>query len=93
MSTAFYDYVRGVTNEVPDGYELAGMKVYRYLVYLGASQMIASCFPNVREQLSEDDWQALIEDFVRQSAWSSHFYGDLEHEFCLYLDRTIQTNN
>ena len=93
MSTAFYDYVRGVTDEVPAGYELAGMKVYRFLVYLGASQMIASCFPNVREQLNEDDWQALIEDFVRQSAWTSHFYGDLEDEFRLYLARTIQTDD
>ncbi|MFB0949186.1 MAG: putative DNA-binding domain-containing protein [Burkholderiaceae bacterium] len=93
MPTAFYDYVRGVSDDVPTGYELQGMKVYRYLVYLGASQMVEACFPNVKEQLSEEDWQALIEDFVRQSTWTSHFYGDLEHEFRLYLDRTIQSSD
>lgn len=93
MSTAFYDYVRGVTDEVPAGYELAGMKVYRFLVYLGASQMIESCFPILKEQLSDENWRNLIEDFIRQSAWTSHFYGDLEHEFRLYLDRTIQTDD
>ncbi len=91
MSTAFYDYVRGVTDEVPSGYQLAGMRVYRYLVYLGASQMIEACFPDVKQQLNEDDWRALIEDFIRQSTWTSHFYGDLEDEFRAYLDRTIHT--
>ena len=31
---AFYDYVRGLTDEVPEGYTLAGMRAYRHLVYL-----------------------------------------------------------
>lgn len=93
MSVAFYDYVRGATEVVPDGYTLAGMRVYRYLVYLGASQMIDACFPNLREQLGEDDWRTLIEDFVRQSAWTSNFYGDLEYEFRLYLAQTMAADD
>lgn len=92
MSCTFYDFVRGVTDQVPDGYSLNGMKVYRYLVYLGASQMIDACFPNLRKQLGEEDWRVLIEDFVRTSAWSSNFYGDLKDEFNQYLAKTIATN-
>jgi len=88
MSAAFYDYVRGLTDEVPDGYTLQGMRVYRYLVYLGASQMVEACHPQLREQLGEDVWRLLIEDFIRQSAWNSNYYGDLENEFRDYLVRT-----
>jgi len=88
MSTGFYAYVRGRSDAVPPGYSVAGLRVYRHLVFLGASQMVESHFPAVRQELGEDAWHALIEDFVRQSAWESPFYGDLKHEFLAYLDRT-----
>ncbi len=87
MSAAFFDYVRGRCDEVPDGYELRGLQVYRYLVWLGASQMVSASFPALREQLGESAWVELIEDFVKQSAWTSHFYGDLDNEFQTYLAR------
>ena len=87
MSEDFYAYVRGRTDVVPEGHSEAGMKVYRHLVHLGASQAIEAQHPAVRQQLGEDAWRALIEDFVRQSEWSSHFYGDLPDEFLAYLDR------
>ncbi len=87
MSEDFYAYVRGRTDVVPEGHSEAGMKVYRHLVHLGASQAIEAQHPEVRQQLGEDAWRALIEDFVRQSEWSSHFYGDLPDEFLAYLDR------
>ena len=94
MSTrAFYDYIRGITDEVPVGYAYPGMQVYRHLVYLGVSQMIDACVPELRKQLGEDDWRTLIEDFIRQSAWTSNFYGDLENEFNQYLHRTITADD
>lgn len=86
-SDAFYDYVRGRTEAVPEGYTLQGMRAYRHLVYLGASQMVEAHFPAVREQLGEEAWRALIEAFVRQSAWASHYYGDLKDEFTAFLAR------
>jgi hypothetical protein len=89
MSAAFFDYVRGRTDEVPDGYALRGLQVYRYLVRLGASQMVSASFPDLRAQLGESAWLELIEDFVKQSTWTSHFYGDLDHEFQKYLASVI----
>ena len=86
-SDAFYDYVRGLTDDVPEGYTLNGMRAYRHLVYLGASQMVQAHFPEVREALGEEAWRALIEAFVRQSAWTSHYYGDLKDEFTAFLAR------
>lgn len=87
MSDAFYDYVRGCSETVPEGYALAGMRAYRHLVYLGASQMVEAHFPALRGQLGETAWRLLIEGFVRQSAWKSPYYGDLHHDFIAFLAR------
>jgi hypothetical protein len=87
MPAAFFDYVRGRSEQPPAGYELRGLRVYRHLVWLGASQMVDASFPGLREQLGEPAWRELIADFVRQSQWTSPFYADLEHEFNTYLAR------
>lgn len=84
---AFYDYVRGRTDDLPPGYTLAGMRVYRHLVWLGASQMIEAHHPQLRAQLGEEQWRTLIAAFVRQSAWDSHFYADLGAAFVEFLAR------
>ena len=93
MAATFFDHVRGLSDEVPDGYSLQGLQVYRHLVRLGASQMVEACFPELRAQLGEAAWALLIADFVRQSQWTSPFYGDLEHEFQTYLARTSAATN
>ena len=54
MSAAFYDFVKGRSDDVPAGYTATGLRVYRHLVYLGASQMIEAHFPAVREQLGDE---------------------------------------
>lgn len=87
MPAAFYDYVRGRTDTVPAGYSEAGMRVYRHLVYLGACQMVEAHHPALREALGEEAWRLLMENFVRQSQWTSHYYGDLADEFTAYLAR------
>lgn len=87
MSAAFYDFVRGRSDDVPAGYTAAGLRVYRHLVYLGASQMIEAHFPAVREQLGDDAWRTLIEAFIRQSEWTSPYYGNLKDDFLAYLAR------
>ncbi|OGB01487.1 MAG: DUF2063 domain-containing protein [Burkholderiales bacterium RIFCSPLOWO2_12_FULL_64_99] len=87
MSAAFYDFVRGRSDDVPAGYTAAGLRVYRHLVYLGASQMIEAHFPAVREQLGDDAWRTLIEAYIRQSEWTSPYYGDLKDDFLAYLAR------
>lgn len=89
-TAAFYDYVRGRTDDVPPGYTEAGLRVYRYLVYLGASQMIEAHHPALRAQLGEDDWRTLIEAFVRDSQWQSNFYEDLNDAFTDFLARASQ---
>jgi len=85
--SAFYDYVRGLSDDVPAGYTEAGMRLYRHLVWLGAEQLLAAHFSQVKTTLGQEAWKTLIEAFVRQSNWSSHFYGDLKNEFMAFLAR------
>lgn len=83
----FHDYVRGLSDTVPNGYSEKGMRVYRYLVYLGATQLLEADFPEVKQTLGDDNWNALIEAFVRKSRWTSHYYGDLSDEFLQFLQQ------
>ncbi|MBP7484082.1 MAG: putative DNA-binding domain-containing protein [Aquabacterium sp.] len=83
----FYDYVRGRSDVIPQGYTEPGMRVYRYLVYLGASQMVEAHYPQVKAELGDEAWRTLIEEFVRQSQWTSNYYGDLKDEFLTFLAR------
>jgi hypothetical protein len=84
--SAFHDYVRGLSDTVPDGYAENGMRLYRHLVYLGASQLLEAHYPELHNTLGEDDWRTLIEAFIRSSRWESHYYGDLADEFLAFLE-------
>ena len=86
MPASFYDYVRGVSDDVPEGYSEAGLRAYRHLVFLGVSQLLAAEYPVLRERLSDEEWHFLLADFIRHSQWESNFYGDLTHSFVEYLD-------
>lgn len=87
MSADFYQYVRGVSDEIPPGYSDNGMRAYRHLVYVGASQMVEAHFPELRQQLGETAWRELISAFVRQSRWSSAYYGDMKDDFLEFVER------
>ena len=43
--------------------------------------------PASGEALGEPAWEALITGFIQQSAWTSHFYGDLSDEFDAFIAR------
>lgn len=87
MAADFYDYVRGRTDEVPPGHDAAGLRVYRHLVWLGASQAVEAAFPPLRAGMGEAAWTALIAAFVRDSRWTSPFYADVGPAFQDFLAR------
>ena len=82
----FFDYVRGLTEVVPEGYSPQGMAVYRHHVYLGPSQLLAASYPELKTALSEDAWTSLMKDFIAKTRWSSHFYSDIDENFKQYLN-------
>ena len=52
MPEEFFDYVRGASDVIPEGYAEAGLRAYRHLVFLGVSQLLAAhyrpCVNNCR---------------------------------------------
>lgn len=84
---AFFAYVRGDSDAVPDGYAEAGMRVYRHLVYVGAVQMVEASHPHLRGALGDAPFEALVRAFVREARWTSPFYGELNDEFLDFLRR------
>jgi hypothetical protein len=83
--SAFFDYVRGVTDKLPDGYSEKGMRLYRHHVYLGASQLLTATYPQLKEKLLDSEWEALMVDFVKKTKWTSHIYAELIIDFKKYL--------
>lgn len=79
--------MRGRSDAVPEGQDERGMRAYRHLVWLGASQLIEAHHPDLRTGLGDEGWQALIQDFVRQSRWTSPYLGDVHEDFLDYLAR------
>lgn len=84
---SFHDYVRGRSDDLPEGYAEAGMRLYRHLVFLGIEQLLDAHFPALRGALGEDDWRSLLQAFIRESRWDSHFYGDVKDDFITFLKR------
>ena len=83
--SAFYDYLRGLTEVPPEGYELRGLAVYKHLIYLGVDQLLRAEFPAMANTLSDAQWRELLQKFIQQSRWESPFYADLSEEFVLFL--------
>lgn len=88
--SSFFDYVRGLTDVVPEGYSRQGMAVYRHHVYLAASQMMAASYPALKAALNDDDWRLLLQDFIAQTRWTSHFYAELTNNFESYLANALR---
>jgi hypothetical protein len=40
----FFDFVRGATDIIPEGYAEPGLRAYRHLVFLGVSQILEAHF-------------------------------------------------
>ncbi len=83
----FFRYIRKETENIPTGYQENGMRLYRHLVYIGVEQMLESEYPQLKTELGAEQWTLLLDSFIRESQWSSHFYGDLCNEFILFLQQ------
>ena len=81
----FFDYIKEVSDTIPEGYTKQGLDVYRYLVYLGVDQMLEDAFPQVREIISEEDWKLLLKNFIKDFKFTSPYYSNLDEDFKTYL--------
>ena len=87
FDTEHHTAVMAILNVTPDSFSDGGSYKNMDDIRRRVSQMIEAHLPAVREQLGDDAWRTLIEAFIRQSEWSSPYYGDLKDDFLAYLAR------
>lgn len=78
----FFAYVRGNSSVNNHG---RGADVYRFLVNLGVDDVIRSYYPQIVEGLGEEQFNELVNEFIRQSEWRSPYVNDLKEEFERFL--------
>ncbi|WIO75529.1 putative DNA-binding domain-containing protein [Porticoccaceae bacterium LTM1] len=79
-------------NAAPSEIEDRRMGIYRELVYNNIESFISSGFPVLRKIYSDQDWHAMVRDFIRCHRSSSPYFLEISQEFLRYLqeERGVQ---
>ena len=73
-------------NAAPDGIEDRRMKVYRELVYNNIEGFLANSFPVLRKIIKDDDWHAMMRDYVAHHQAHTPLFTKMPQEFIQYLE-------
>lgn len=74
----------------PPGIEDRRMGIYRDVIYNNLDDFLANAFPVIRELTSDDNWHALIRDFLIRHRAHSPYFLDIPREFLHYLEEERQ---
>ena len=72
-------------NPAPPDVEDRRMKIYRELVYNNIESFIATGFPVLRQLTADQQWYALVRDFVSRHCSHSPYFLEISQEFLKYL--------
>ncbi len=70
----------------PEGIEDRRLKIYRDLVYNNVERFIANGFPVLRKLYTDDDWHALVRDFLIVHRARSPYFLQIGAEFVAFLE-------
>ena len=74
----------------PEGIEDRRMAIYRGLFYRNIESFISGGFPVLRSIIAEDDWHALVRDFVASHYCQSPYFLQISEEFIGWLQQGRQ---
>ncbi len=74
----------------PDGIEDRRMGVYRHLFFNNLRNLLGGMFPVIRKILSDDQWDALIRQFMQQHKAVTPYFLELPQEFLGFLQNEYQ---
>lgn len=84
---AFTQHLRApLTHPLPLGLDDNRMGIYRDLVYNNIARFIAGTFPILKSIVSNDDWQAMVRDFLAHHSSQSPYFLAISEEFLTYLN-------
>jgi hypothetical protein len=72
-------------NPAPPDIEDRRMNIYRELVYNNIESFIATGFPVLRQLIADQQWHALVRDFVSRHCSHSPYFLEISQEFLNYL--------
>lgn len=70
----------------PPGLPAGRLEVYSNAVFLNVERFMRDNFPRVREGFSEDDWHALVRDYLVRHRSDTPLFAELLNEFLAYLE-------
>jgi hypothetical protein len=82
----FLEYLRQPNSvPLPSGFEPERAEVYINLLYNKFDESLSTCFPIIRGLLSQQDWRALLLDFIAEHRCLTPYYRRIPDEFVGYL--------
>ncbi|MCG8671389.1 MAG: DNA-binding domain-containing protein, partial [Pseudomonadales bacterium] len=73
-------------NPAPKEIEDRRMGIYRDLFYKNIESFIANGFPVLRKITGDDEWHAMVRDFIDRHQSQSPYFVEIAQEFLKYLD-------
>lgn len=88
LQTRFAAHIRNPEqNPCPSGIEDRRMEIYRGLFYRNVESFISGGFPVLRSIIAEDDWHALVRDFMTSHYCQSPYFLKIAEEFIGWLQQ------
>ncbi len=75
----------------PVGHEARRLAIYCELFFNNIEGFISNGFPVLRSLVNDDDWRALVRDFMRHYHCSTPYFLEIGQEFLAYLQQGQQT--
>ena len=83
---AFAAHIRDPRNvPAPPGIEDRRMAIYRELFFNNIRNLLGNMFPVLRKILTDDDWHAMIRQFMRRHRAETPYFLQLPREFLAFL--------
>ena len=77
----------------PADIESRRMNIYTELFYNNIESFISTGFPVLRELTSDDDWHAMVRDFMHRHQCKTPYFMEISEEFLDYLQNERQQAN
>jgi hypothetical protein len=76
----------------PSGIEPRRLKIYSELFYNNIEGFLSSGFPVLRDIFSDENWHAMVRDFMLKHRCHTPYFLEITQEFLLYLQESRQPN-
>ena len=73
---------------MPGGIAPRRMEIYRDLIYNNIESLVVSVFPVLRSVLGDQQWHALVRQFIQEHACQTPYFLEISEEFLAFLSRS-----